>query len=97
MHRAKRGEVCQGCWTGALERAGRRWRFSAQFRAEAVRMVMRSGRTITEVAGDLGVERKTLKKWVSEFRRPVRRSRWIRFGCRRWRPRSAGCGWRTSS
>jgi len=58
-------------------------------------MVVRSGRTITEVAGDLGVERKTLNKWVSEFRRPVCRSvwsRWIRFGCRRWRPRSAGCG-----
>ncbi|MEV6267876.1 transposase [Kribbella sp. NPDC051936] len=67
MHRAKRGEVCQGRWTGALERAGKRPRFSAQFRAEAVQMVVRSSRPITEVAGDLGVKRKTLNKWVSEF------------------------------
>jgi transposase len=47
----------------------KRRRFSAQFRAEAVQMVLQSGRPITEVARSLGVERKTLNKWVSEFRR----------------------------
>ncbi|TKK72518.1 IS3 family transposase [Kribbella jiaozuonensis] len=47
----------------------KRRRFSAQFRAEAVQLVVQSDRTVTEVARDLGVERKTLNKWVSEFRR----------------------------
>lgn len=46
-----------------------RRRFSAQFRAEAVQMVIESGRPIAEVARDLGIHDGTLGNWVNAFRR----------------------------
>jgi transposase-like protein len=49
--------------------AEKRRRFSPQFKAEAVQMVVASGRFISDVARDLGIERKTLNKWVNDYQR----------------------------
>ncbi len=45
-----------------------RRRFSPQFRAEAVQMVIETGRPIAEVARDLGVNDGTLGNWVKAWR-----------------------------
>lgn len=49
--------------------AEKRRRFSPQFKAEAVQMVIGSGRAISDVARDLGIERQTLNKWVNDYQR----------------------------
>ena len=43
----------------------RRRKFSPQFRAEAVQMVIETGRPIAEVARDLGIHDGTLGNWVT--------------------------------
>ena len=49
----------------------RRRRFSPQFKAEAVQMVLETGRSIAEVARDLGVHDRTLlDEWA--YARPYR-------------------------
>ena len=77
-----------------------RRRFSPQFRAEAVQMVIETGKPIAEVARDLGVHDGMLGNWVTAWRRdhpepdqalsPVERAR-----VRNSRMRTAGSGWRT--
>jgi transposase-like protein len=47
----------------------RRRKFSPQFRAEAVQMVIETGRPIAEVARDLGIHDGTLGNWVNAWRR----------------------------
>ena len=47
----------------------RRRRFSPQFKAEAVQMVLETGRPIAEVARDLGIHDGTLGNWVNAWRR----------------------------
>lgn len=50
-------------------RGGERHRFTAAERAEAVRIVEASrGRSIVKIAADLGLNAKTLNKWVVEAR-----------------------------
>jgi transposase-like protein len=46
-----------------------RRRFSPQFRAEAVQMVISTGRPIAQVARDLGIGDGTLGNWVTAWRR----------------------------
>jgi transposase len=46
-----------------------RRQFSPQFRAEAVQMVIETGKPIAEVARDLGIHEGTLGNWVSSWRR----------------------------
>jgi transposase-like protein len=46
-----------------------RRRFSAQFKAEAVQMVLETGKPIAEVARDLGIHDGTLGNWVNTWRR----------------------------
>jgi transposase-like protein len=46
----------------------RRRRFSLQFRAEAVQLVIETGRLIAEVARDLGVYEGRLGNWVKAWR-----------------------------
>ena len=46
-----------------------RRRFSPQFRAEAVQMVIEPGKSIAEVARDLGIHDGTLGNWVNAYRR----------------------------
>ncbi len=41
--------------------------YDEAFRREAVRLVATSGRTVMEVADDLGIGRSTLTKWKSKF------------------------------
>jgi transposase-like protein len=43
-------------------------RFPAQFKAEAVQMVVTTGKTITEVARSLEVSPQGLGRWVKEWR-----------------------------
>jgi|SRR5882762_11001368 len=45
-----------------------RRRFSPQFKAEAVQMVIETGKPIAEVARDLGVVAQTLGNWVTAWR-----------------------------
>jgi transposase-like protein len=47
----------------------RRRRFSPQFRAEAVQMVVSTGKPIAQVARDLGIGDGTLGNWVTAWRR----------------------------
>jgi transposase-like protein len=46
-----------------------RRRFSPQFKAEAVQMVIETGKPIAEVARDLGINDGTLGNWVNVWRR----------------------------
>ncbi len=46
-----------------------RRRFSSQFRAEAVQMVIETGKPIAEVARDLGIHDGTLGNWVNAYQR----------------------------
>jgi len=46
-----------------------RRRFSSQFKAEAVQMVVETGKSIAEVARDLGIHDGTLGNWVNAYRR----------------------------
>ena len=46
-----------------------RRQFSPQFKAEAVQMVIESGRPIAQVARDLGIHDGTLGNWVNAWRR----------------------------
>lgn len=46
-----------------------RRKFSPQFKAEAVQMVLETGKPIAEVARDLGGNDGTLGNWVNAFRR----------------------------
>jgi|SRR5699024_7001326 len=49
--------------------AGRtRRKFSPQFKAEAVQMVVQSDRPIVEVSGELGINPGTLGNWVNKYR-----------------------------
>ena len=44
----------------------RRRKYDRQFKEEAVQLLIRSGKTLKEVAGDLGVERTCLGRWRKE-------------------------------
>jgi transposase len=46
----------------------RRRKFSPQFKAEAVQLVIETGKPIAEVARDLGVNDGTLGNWVQAWR-----------------------------
>ena len=46
-----------------------RRRFSPQFKAEAVQMVIETGKPIAEVARDLGINDGTLGNWVNAWRK----------------------------
>jgi transposase-like protein len=46
-----------------------RRQFSPQYKAEAVQMVISTGRPIAEVARDLGIHDGTLGNWVNAWRR----------------------------
>ena len=46
----------------------RRRRFSPQFKAEAVQLVIETGKPVAEVARDLGVNDGTLGNWVKAWR-----------------------------
>ena len=46
-----------------------RRQFSPQFKAEAVQMVIESGRPIAQIARDLGIHDGTLGNWVNAWRR----------------------------
>ncbi len=43
-------------------------KFTEDFKREAVRLVQTSGRTIEQVADDLGIGRSTLGKWLAKHR-----------------------------
>ena len=46
-----------------------RRKFSAQFKAEAVQLVLQSQKPIAEVAGELGINAGTLGNWVNRHRK----------------------------
>ena len=42
--------------------------YSAEFKREAVRMVLEQGRTVVEVADSLGIDRSLLQRWKSQMK-----------------------------
>ena len=42
--------------------------FSAEYREEAVKMVLETGRLIAAIARDLGINEGTLGNWVKKYR-----------------------------
>ena len=50
------------------KKRGPRRRFTAEFKAEAVRLVQQTGRTCTDVAPDLGIQATNLRNWVEQIR-----------------------------
>ena len=42
-------------------------RYNKEFRLEAVKLVSESGRSVPNVAEDLGVNEKTLYRWLAEY------------------------------
>lgn len=42
--------------------------FSSQFKAEAVQLVIQSGRQVSTVADELGIKAGTLGNWVTKYR-----------------------------
>ena len=46
----------------------KRRRYDAEFRRNAVEIASKPGRTVTQMAAELGVPKKTLMRWVGEFR-----------------------------
>jgi transposase-like protein len=53
----------------------KRRRFSAQFKAEAVQIVIETGRPVAEIARDLGVHEGTWGNWVNASRQANPKSR----------------------
>jgi len=47
-------------------RGNKQRRFADEFRREAVRLTMTSGRSVGRVADDLGIAKSTLSRWRSE-------------------------------
>ncbi|CAO5183410.1 transposase [Frankia sp. AiPs1] len=47
----------------------KRGKFSAEFKEEAVRMVIETSRAISDVARELGILEGTLGTWVATYRR----------------------------
>ena len=47
---------------------GRGIRFTAEFKPEAVRLALTSGRPRAEIAEDLGVGLSSLTRWVGQYR-----------------------------
>ena len=46
----------------------KRRRFSREFKQEAVRQAIAGDRTQVDVAGELGIKKETLYRWVREYR-----------------------------
>jgi transposase len=46
----------------------RRKHYTEEFKLEALRLVKESGRTQEEIAGDLGIGKSTLGKWLRHYR-----------------------------
>jgi transposase len=55
-----------------------RRKFTAEYKAEAVELVINSGRPIAEIARDLGINEGTLGNWVktAKKRGDIKESRW---------------------
>ena len=82
--------------------SSKRRRFSAQFKAEAVQLVVQDDRPIVEVARELQINRGALGNWVLKYREqnPDRCRRCRRpttSGWRSWNTKCVGCGWKMSS
>jgi transposase len=44
-------------------------RYNAEFRADAIRLVLEEGRSIISVSKDLGVNDQTLRNWINNIKR----------------------------
>ena len=56
-----------------MGRRQKRRRYSPEFKAEAVRLIMESDESITQIARDLGVSEPSLRAWVEAARpRPAK-------------------------
>lgn len=71
----------------------RRKSYTPKYRREAARLVIDTGRTIAEVARELGVGEQLLGRWVAAERARMddRRRRWMSMSAPSW----SGCAGRT--
>jgi transposase-like protein len=74
-----------------------RRKYDQVFREGAVRVVRETGKSVAQVAEDLGIPKGTLANWVAADRVAGVRS-WTRggstpSGCASWRKRSPSCAW----
>ena len=53
---------------------GQRREFTPEYKDEAVRLVINTGRAVASVARELGINEATLGRWVNAFRAPRQRS-----------------------
>ena len=71
-----------------------RRRYDPDFRAGAIRIVTETGKSVAQVAKDLGINETTLATWVSRDRAAARKAAADGFGRASTR-NSSGCGGRT--
>ena len=45
-----------------------RRKYTREFKTEALKLVLEDGRTVTDVAESLGIDRSLLQRWKSEFK-----------------------------
>ena len=50
-----------------MEEKQTRRRYSKQFKTDAVELVLRSKKSVVEIAGDLGIRAELLYRWKSEY------------------------------
>ena len=50
-----------------MEEKQTRRRYSKQFKTDAVELVLRSDKTVVEIAGDLGIRAELLYRWKAEY------------------------------
>ena len=48
------------------KKRGKRRRFTAEFKSEAVKLALESNKTAAEIARDLGVSGKSLREWIRQ-------------------------------
>ncbi|MEU5845302.1 transposase [Saccharopolyspora shandongensis] len=75
-----------------MSRLGRPSEYSDEFRRDAVELVRSTGRPISQVARELGMNHETLRNWAVRLLRPLRghRLRADGVGCRQEEQRRPG-------
>ena len=86
-----------------MEQERKRRKFSDQYKAETVRLIQSSGKSIGQLALELGIGETALRRWVEQAEVEAGRGRPARSSAasaKSWRSlgaRTSGCGWSAKS